>query len=125
MSDEKDNVIELPVEKVYPMYRGFDREMIFPDEVVWAVCPWLRHPNLDDIRCRHCPRLIENEHYGKVHPGCYLLAEEVCQVVVSKGREISCRSSTVERGAHNTLAPGSTPGGSTTLTVIDGDKSES
>lgn len=48
-----------------------------PDEMVWAICPWVqRHYG----QCEKCPEYqpINGE---MVQRGCYAMAEEACRVV--------------------------------------------
>ena len=80
---EKGNVTQFPVRKVYPPVVGA-REMYDQaeptDEMVWAVCPWLR-THRDESRCHRCPQWEEDETYGPVQRGCYALASEACRIV--------------------------------------------
>lgn len=61
------------------------------DFMVWQVCPWLR-VGTDDPRCEHCPKWEPDDGrgYGPSKRGCYVLASEVCRVVmVVQTREAS------------------------------------
>lgn len=51
-----------------------------PEEMVWAVCPYLRS-HMDDTECKNCPQWEEHELHGKCQRGCYGLAAEACRIV--------------------------------------------
>lgn len=75
-------VVKFPAEKVYP--RMVEPREIYaqeepPDEMVWAVCPYMRQTA--DYRCLHCPKFEHDEHYGPVQRGCYGIAAEACRIV--------------------------------------------
>lgn len=83
-----DKVVPIPVRKIYPdEVRGKEvwDQVIPPDEMVWAVCPYLRM-HQEESRCHHCPEFEEDEHYGPVQRGCYSFAAEACRVVFAMQR---------------------------------------
>lgn len=77
------DVVKFPVEKIYPNTVG-GREVWDqtepPQEMVWAVCPYIRL-SAEESRCNHCPPWEEDPDYGKMRRGCYGLAAEACRVV--------------------------------------------
>lgn len=76
-------IIKFPVEKVFPPeVRGHEiwAQAEPPQEMVWAICPWMRMRS-DDSRCRRCPRYETDPEYGEMQRGCYGIAAEVCRVV--------------------------------------------
>lgn len=51
-----------------------------PDEMVWAVCPYLRG-HLDDSKCKQCHKMENHPRHGECQRGCYGMAAEACRIV--------------------------------------------
>lgn len=91
------SVISFPGEKRHPRDDMISaREMYAIEEepsqeVVWSVCPWLRHGS-DDNRCLHCPRTTTDPDYGEVMRGCYHIAIEAWRVIIAAERKFNGRS---------------------------------
>lgn len=61
------------------------------DEMVWAICPWLR-THQDGGECKRCPRWEERgRDDGPYQRGCYALAKEACKVVFAMQRREGLR----------------------------------
>jgi len=86
------NVAKFPREKVYPHIvraREMYKQPCPPDEMVWAICPWLR-AHRDESRCHHCPKWEPDKQYGKLQRGCYAMAAEACQIVFAMQKRAKC-----------------------------------
>lgn len=92
-------IVQFPGEKVYPnLVKGEEihRQPEPTEEMVWAVCPWLR-AHQDDSRCRHCPAWFEEPNYGTMRYGCYGMAAETCKVIFAMQARASQTVTSEER----------------------------
>jgi hypothetical protein len=78
------SVTKFPRRRVFP--REINGRQIWrvpapSDEMIWAVCPWVK---AKIGNCHHCPasEILDGEHYDEpVTRGCRVIAEEACRVV--------------------------------------------
>jgi hypothetical protein len=54
------------------------------DEMVWAMCDYVRHNVPDFVTCDRCAKLCEETYDGDpLIRGCYLMAEEASRVAMA------------------------------------------